>query len=94
MVRKVQRVLPELQALKLLTLAEITALRKVHGWLALDARGDWLTLTTVLMAISLFLLGVAAVVRSRKVQYSLIIIGSVIFVFAAAIMFSIPMTWV
>lgn len=60
----------------------------------LDARGDWLTLTTVLMAISLFLLGVAAVVRSRKVQYSLIIIGSAIFVFAAAIMFSIPMTWV
>lgn len=60
----------------------------------LDARGDWLTLTTVLMAISLFLLGVAAVVRTRKVQYALIIIGSAIFVFAAAIMFSIPMTWV
>ncbi|MDX2025594.1 hypothetical protein [Microcella sp.] len=60
----------------------------------LDARGDWLTLTTVLMAISLFLLGVAAVVRTRKVQYSLIVIGSAIFVFAAAIMFSIPMTWV
>ena len=60
----------------------------------LDARGDWLTLTTVLMAISLFLLGVAAVVRSRKVQYSLIIIGSAIFVFAAAIMLTIPVTWV
>ncbi len=60
----------------------------------LDARGDWLTLTTVLMAISLFLLGVAAVVRSRRVQYSLIIIGSAIFVFAAAIMVTIPVTWV
>ena len=60
----------------------------------LDARGDWLTLTTVLMAISLFLLGVAAVVRSRRVQYSLIIIGSAIFVFAAAIMVTIPITWV
>ncbi len=60
----------------------------------LDARGDWLTLTTVLMAISLFLLGVAAVVRSRRVQYSLIIIGGAIFVFAAAIMVTIPVTWV
>ena len=60
----------------------------------LDGRGDWLTLTTVLMAISLFLLGVAAVVRSRKVQYSLIVIGSAIFVFAAAIMVTVPMTWV
>ena len=60
----------------------------------LDARGDWLTLTTVLMAISLFLLGVAAVVRSRRVQYSLIVIGSAIFVFAAVIMVTIPVTWV
>lgn len=60
----------------------------------LDGRGDWLTLTTVLMAISLFLLGVAAVVRSRRVQYSLIVIGSAIFVFAAAIMLTIPVTWV
>ncbi len=60
----------------------------------LDARGDWLTLTTVLMAISLFLLGVAAVVRSRRVQFALIIIGSAIFVFAGAIMLTIPVTWV
>lgn len=60
----------------------------------LDARGDWLTLTTVLMAISLFLLGVAAVVRSRRVQFSLIIIGSAIFVFAGVIMLTIPVTWV
>ncbi|MFN4002238.1 hypothetical protein [Microcella sp.] len=60
----------------------------------LDARGDWLTLTTVLMAISLFLLGVAAVVRARRVQYALIVIGSAIFVFAAAIMLTIPVTWV
>jgi hypothetical protein len=60
----------------------------------LDARGDWLTLTTVLMAISLFLLGVAAVVRSRRVQYSLIVIGTGIFVSAAAVMVTIPVTWV
>jgi hypothetical protein len=60
----------------------------------LDARGDWLTLTTVLMAISLFLLGVAAVVRSRRVQFALIIIGSAIFVFAGVIMLTIPVTWV
>ncbi len=60
----------------------------------LDARGDWLTLTTVLMAISLFLLGVAAVVRSQRVQYSLIVIGSAIFLFAVAITVTIPVTWV
>jgi len=60
----------------------------------LDARGDWLTLTTVLMAISLFLLGVAAVVRARRAQYSLIVIGSAIFVFASAITLTIPVTWV
>ena len=46
------------------------------------------------MAISLFLLGVAAVVRARRVQYALIVIGSAIFVFAAAIMLTIPVTWV
>lgn len=61
---------------------------------ALDARGDWLTLTTVLMAISLFLLGVAAVVRARKVQVGLIVIGTGIFIAAAAVTATIPVTWV
>ncbi|MBB5617562.1 hypothetical protein [Microcella frigidaquae] len=60
----------------------------------LDARGDWLTLTTVLMAISLFLLGVAAVVRSRRVQYALIGIGAAIFIFAGGLMLTVPVTWV
>ena len=60
----------------------------------LDARGDWLTLTSVLMAISLFLLGVAAVVRARRVQYSLIAMGSSIFAFATLIMLTVPVTWI
>jgi len=33
-------------------------------------------------------------VRSRRVQYSLIVIGSGIFFFAAAIMVTVPVTWV
>lgn len=59
-----------------------------------DAYGDNLTLSTVLMAISLFLLGVAAVVSARRTQYALIGIGGVIFVGAAAFAATIPFTWV
>ena len=52
--------------------------------------GDRLTLTTVLMAISLFLLGIAAVVRSFRVR---IIVGSsaiVIFLIAFGILLAVP----
>jgi hypothetical protein len=45
-----------------------------------DAHGDVLTLTTVLMAISLFLLGVAAVARQLRVQLILIAVSMVIYV--------------
>lgn len=59
-----------------------------------DAYGDNLTLSTVLMAISLFLLGVAAVVSGKRTQYGLIGIGTVIFLAAAIFAATIPFTWV
>jgi len=52
--------------------------------------GDRLTLTTVLMAISLFLLGIAAVVREFRIQIILGIVAITIFVIAAAIAFAVP----
>lgn len=59
-----------------------------------DGYGDKLTLSTVLMAISLFLLGVAAVVNSRRTQFSLIGIGGGIFLASAIFAATIPFTWV
>lgn len=56
--------------------------------------GDKLTLSTVLMAISLFLLGIAAVVNSRRTQYALIGIGGGIFLASAIFAMTIPFTWV
>jgi hypothetical protein len=55
-----------------------------------NSLSDRLTLNTVLMAISLFLLGVAAVVRQRKVQFVLIGTSMVIFVLAAALTAFVP----
>ncbi|MCU1431825.1 MAG: hypothetical protein JWP95_930 [Actinotalea sp.] len=54
------------------------------------SRGDALTLNTVLMSISLFLLGIAAVVRQLKVQLILMVTGVVIFVAAAVMTLSVP----
>jgi hypothetical protein len=51
---------------------------------------DRLTLNTVLMSISLFLLGIAALVRQFKVQLVLMSTGVVIFVVAAALTAMIP----
>lgn len=59
-----------------------------------DGYGDKLTLSTVLMAISLFLLGVAAVVSGRRTQFSLVGIGGAIFLGAAIFAATIPFTWV
>ena len=55
-----------------------------------DKHGDALTLTTVLMAISLFLLGVAAVARQLRVQ--LILIGAAMAIYAVSLVmtFSVP----
>jgi Tfp pilus assembly protein PilE len=55
--------------------------------------GDRLTLSTVLMAIPLFLLGVAAVIRRPRSQVALAIIGMVIFVFAGALAATVPFVW-
>jgi len=52
--------------------------------------GDRLTLTTVLMAISLFLLGIAAVVREFRIQIILGIVAITIFVVAAGIAIAVP----
>lgn len=52
--------------------------------------GDRLTLTTVMMAISLFLLGIAAVVRQFKVQMILGAVAVVIFLIAGGIMLAVP----
>ena len=56
----------------------------------LGAQGDWLTLYTVLMAISLFLLGVAALVKERRTQYVLVGTGFVLSAVAIAAMLAIP----
>ncbi len=55
-----------------------------------DKRGDALTLTTVLMAISLFLLGVAAVARQLRVQLILIGVAMVIYLVSLGMTFSVP----
>ena len=55
--------------------------------------GDQLTLSTVLMALTLFLLGVAAVVRKPRTKLILGAIGMVIFVGAAIFAATIPFIW-
>jgi hypothetical protein len=52
--------------------------------------GDRLTLNTVLFAVSLFLLGVAAVLRSRRAQYVLIGVSSTVFALGLALTVTIP----
>ena len=56
-----------------------------------DKHGDTLTLTTVLMAISLFLLGVAAVARQLRVQFILIGVSMVIYVVSLVMMLGVPL---
>ena len=57
---------------------------------AADKNGDALTLTTVLMAISLFLLGVAAVARQLRVQLILIGVSMVIYIVSVIITAGVP----
>lgn len=59
---------------------------------AADAHGDKLTLTTVLMAISLFLLGVGAVARRLSVQLVLMGVGTAIWLVSLAMAASVPFT--
>lgn len=54
---------------------------------------DRLTLNTVLMAVSLFLLGIAAVVRATTVKIVLAAVGMLIFVTAGVLTAFIPFMW-
>ncbi|OJV98606.1 MAG: hypothetical protein BGO47_01215 [Microbacterium sp. 67-17] len=54
---------------------------------------DRLTLNTVLMAIALFLLGIAAVIRNRRAQWILIGVSSGIFLLALGLTVIVPFTW-
>ena len=54
-----------------------------------DKHGDTLTLTTVLMAISLFLLGVAAVARQLRVQLILMGVSMVIYAVSLVLMIGV-----
>jgi len=55
--------------------------------------GDRLTLGATLMAMTLFLLGVAAVVRRQRTKTVLIVLGMAIFVVAAVLGALVPITW-
>jgi hypothetical protein len=55
--------------------------------------GDTLTLSTVMMAITLFLLGVAAVIRRPRTQVVIAAIGMVIFTGAAIFASTVPFVW-
>ena len=67
---------------------EAAATKKIAD--AQGAQGDLLTLYTVLMAIALFLLGVAALVKERRTQYVLIGTGFVLSAFSIVLMLTIP----
>ena len=58
-----------------------------------NAFGDRLTLNTVLMALTLFLLGVGAVVRQSRTKIVLAAFGMTIFVAAAVLTALIPFIW-
>ena len=58
-----------------------------------NSLSDRLTLNTVLMALSLFLLGIAALVKKFRVQAILVSVAVVIFVVAAVLTAAIPMLW-
>lgn len=60
---------------------------------AYNSAGDRLTLNTVLMAITLFLLGIAAVLRNRRAQWILIGVGLGIFVIAGVLTALVPFVW-
>jgi hypothetical protein len=61
---------------------------------ALGDRGDLLGFSTALMAITLFLLGVGAVVKRERTRLVLVAIGMVIFTATAALTATVPFTWI
>ncbi|MEO5920785.1 MAG: hypothetical protein ABIQ01_06550 [Pseudolysinimonas sp.] len=60
----------------------------------LGAAGDQLGFYTALMAITLFLLGIAAVVRAPRMKWILIAIGMTIFTVTAIMTATIPFVWI
>ena len=60
----------------------------------LGKQGDTLGLYTALMAITLFLLGIAAVVRRPLMQWILIATGGTIFLVTAILTATIPFVWI
>jgi hypothetical protein len=72
--------------------AETSAqLRKSGDELGLN--GDLLSLYTTLMAVSLFLLGIAAVLKNVRSQWLLIAVGGVIFLGTSVATALVPFTW-
>ena len=61
---------------------------------ALGARGDTLGFYTALMAISLFLLGVAAVVKRALMRWILIAVAGGVFLVTAVLTATIPFVWI
>lgn len=61
---------------------------------SLGANGDRLGLYTALMAITLFLLGVGAVMRRPKLQWVLIAVGMTIFSVTAVFTALVPFVWI
>lgn len=61
---------------------------------ALGTEGDSLGLYTALMAITLFLLGVAAVVRKPKMKWVLVAVGMSIFTITAVFTALVPFVWI
>lgn len=58
-----------------------------------NGHGDWLALWIAIMAITLFLLGIAAVVRGPRVKWVLIGFGMAIFVVALVGAATVPLVW-
>jgi hypothetical protein len=59
----------------------------------LGYRGDLLSLYTTLMAVTLFLLGIAAVLRRPLLQWVLIATGGAIFLVTSVLTALVPFTW-
>ena len=60
----------------------------------LGTKGDTLGLYTALMAITLFLLGIAAVVRRPLMKWILVATGGTIFLVTAILVAGIPFVWI
>jgi len=61
---------------------------------ALGDSGDQLGFYTALMAITLFLLGIAAVVRNLRMRWVLIAVGMTIFTVTAILTATVPFVWI